>query len=963
MNLLQRLREHIEILLICTLLCLVQKPCFGQRDSIVINPTYYDYTTGYHYDSVALVPGVIYTIYNPPHYSNSSNLPLKLYSPEGLPITFRHRDGVPWTLNGFSFEVMVYEGTQTPSAYFGAARTNQTWGLDQVYYTTQAGKSMFLHTNGRSNSDAPLDTHFEVYVCPSDESEINNIRINDPSDGNITLRWNDNSDATSWTIQYGKNYFANDSSITTNSTYAQLNGLELGTTYYFRIFNNTSLDNTYCTAPIHTYKTQCDALHRTCIDYTDLLGCATRGYYGSFDSPHANKGIVDYGPESSISRHTVHTANTLDSRTAYHLHTLPPSGAPSVRIGNWLNGAQAESIVYGIHVDTNNHGLLLVRYAIVFEDPNHGMLEQPHVSIQIVDEKLNVIDPNCGAVDFYANEGLGWNSLYDGVLLWKDWSAIGLDLTAYHDQDIYVRIENYDCAVGGHFGYCYISIECLDKIVKSNRCGAVGLSELTAPAGFTYRWYAANAPNTTLGNGRVFTTSIPGTYYCQLGMLDGNCHFTLKASVGDRYPWADFSHEEIIDTERCEVLVKFHDLSTVSALENQLQDLHERVDSVSWDFGDGTQSSERNPRHHYDHGGSYEVHLYAYLGNGACENVKVRTIDVSDNPCTFDTMKVWICHNADCYVLNQHRFCDTGSYDLINGVHHTHLILLRDTVETDYYFTFDINSHHLPFQYNGEAFYASVEDYQIRYTNQQGCDSIIHVALHIHNDTTIRIDTTICREDFPISWNGFTFSNPQAITIPGTGVYMQDSTTIYEMHQSEITAIIIASPEMATFSHPDIMLSDAGNGVRRIWLLPDYTTTEQHFSYAYPLDHDSITIRLISYSNLGCPDTDSRSISLIREAIWVPNVFTPDLETNKLFRIYGEGFDKIKVYIYTREGLLVSQFTGPEGYWDGTATGRNTNAHGGTPCPQGTYTYRVVYTYISTPNNIQSKTGTITLLR
>ena len=153
---------------------------------------------------------------------------------------------------------------------------------------------------------------------------------------------------------------------------------------------------------------------------------------------------------------------------------------------------------------------------------------------------------------------------------------------------------------------------------------------------------------------------------------------------------------------------------------------------------------------------------------------------------------------------------------------------------------------------------------------------------------------------------------------------MQDSTTIYEVHQSEITAIIIASPEMATFSYPDILLSDAGNGVRRVWMLPDYTTTEQHFSYAYPLDHDSITIQLISYSNLGCPDTDSRSIRLIREAIWVPNVFTPDLETNNRFCIYGEGINKMIVYIYTREGLLVSQFTGPEGYWDGTATGRNT---------------------------------------
>ena len=52
-----------------------------------------------------------------------------------------------------------------------------------------------------------------------------------------------------------------------------------------------------------------------------------------------------------------------------------------------------------------------------------------------------------------------------------------------------------------------------------------------------------------------------------------------------------------------------------------------------------------------------------------------------------------------------------------------------------------------------------------------------------------------------------------------------------------------------------------------------------------------------------------------------------------------------------------------DGYWDGTATGKDLNAHGGTPCPQATYTYIITYTYITSPDHIEYQVGTVTLLR
>lgn len=950
------------MLLLLALLC--KMPCFGQRDSIIINPVSYDFSWGYYYDSIELVPGVIYTIYSPAHYSNIDNLPLKLYSSNGQPITFRHKDGNPWARSGHRFEADVYSGVQSPTNLLGTVSTSQSSGLEEVYYVTQAGESLFLHSRGANLTDDTIDSRFEVFTCPGNENPYD-VRIDEE---NRILLWSDSSQATSWKVWYENTLCTYIDSIVTNNTFIPLDNIYPGT-YYFRISNsyNGFTNSNYCLEPHKfTISCSCEDFNNSCIDYTDLHSCATQGFYGNWNNLWQHNGIVDFGPNNMYSRHTVCTTDQTDPRTSYQLHTLPPSGAPSVRLGNWLSGGEAESLVYGMHVDSNRHNLLLVRYAIVFEEPGHLLELQPHVSLQIVDTAFNVIDPSCGAVDFYANQDLGWNNINDRQILWKDWSAIGLDLTSYHDQDIFVKIENYDCGFSAHYGYCYFAFECMEKIVKSDQCGPMNSTTFSAPVGFSYRWFSESNPDITLSLERTFFTNNPGTYYCQLSMPDGNtnCHFTLKTTMSDRYPWAAFSYQVDTNSNNCNVEVHFNDLSTVSAIENTLQDLHERVDSVSWDFGDGTISSERSPIHHYDEVGTYEVTLSAFLGNGTCIDDTAMTIVIPpSSPCTFDTIHAGICDNEGCWEHEGIRFCDTGTYDLKIGHQYLHIILSQDTTQRDYYFNFDLNNSQLPFVFNDESFTNSTSDSIIILSNQHGCDSVLHLTLNIHNDTTIYFDTTICKEDFPIDWNGYTFTQPQSFLQVGTGFYGQDSTNIYEAQQSEISAIIVASPQVVTSLDPVIQLSDAGNGVSRLWTLPDYTTSEQQFSYTYPIGLDTIPVQLIAYSPLGCSDTDFITLHILHEAIYAPNVFTPGQETNNRFYVQGEGINNISVSIFTREGLLVSQFSGMDGYWDGTATGKDLNAHGGTPCPQATYTYIITYTYITSPDHIEYQVGTVTLLR
>ncbi len=90
-------------------------------------------------------------------------------------------------------------------------------------------------------------------------------------------------------------------------------------------------------------------------------------------------------------------------------------------------------------------------------------------------------------------------------------------------------------------------------------------------------------------------------------------------------------------------------------------------------------------------------------------------------------------------------------------------------------------------------------------------------------------------------------------------------------------------------------------------------------------------------------------------AIWVPNVFTPDGNTNNHFRVFSYDVTEMRVFIFRRNGLQITEFDGLTGAWDGT--------YRGIACPQETYTYCIVYRTAARPQILQRKVGTVTLLR
>jgi hypothetical protein len=124
------------------------------------------------------------------------------------------------------------------------------------------------------------------------------------------------------------------------------------------------------------------------------------------DDVPQQKGAVDYGYNSIESRHTWHyMPGEMDARTGNELPTVPEGEVVSVRLGNWNMGGEFESVTYTHQIDSGSNMILLLKYAIVIEDPGHpDKTDQPVFMLELLDEYNNPLDPSgCGDANFVAN--------------------------------------------------------------------------------------------------------------------------------------------------------------------------------------------------------------------------------------------------------------------------------------------------------------------------------------------------------------------------------------------------------------------------------------------------------------------------------------------------------------------------------------------------------------------------------
>lgn len=436
-----------------------------------------------------------------------------------------------------------------------------------------------------------------------------------------------------------------------------LEGLDEGL-YDFRIRGVCSTD-TSAYAYHNSYAQFCPERH--CINYVNLHDSANViCTYGTYKNPSQSEGVVDYGPDDKYSRHTVNwEPDVYDPRTCNQLPTIPDGELASVRLGNWNINAQGEAIEYLYTADVENAAILLLKYAVVLEDPGHGPNDNPRFEMQILDESGTLISPTCGACDFAADQSRhdqGWHTCgrapgVSSVVCWKEWTTIGLNLqeVGIKTGDILrIRLVTKDCAWSAHCGYAYFTLGCAAAKVTGTSCGNEAMLSVAAPNGFDYAWYDKDDNFVTNDQKLSVLPSDTSTYRCHLSYKENDeCGFDLYSSVRPRFPIAEYKYQ--YQPSNCQNKVRFANLSHIMTMFNNVEEHHydEPCDEYEWNFGNGQISADKNPVCIFpNEGGYFDVTLTASISEGVCYDDTTITIFIPSIGDTLITIDSTICEGS-----------------------------------------------------------------------------------------------------------------------------------------------------------------------------------------------------------------------------------------------------------------------------------------------------------------------------
>ena len=104
-----------------------------------------------------------------------------------------------------------------------------------------------------------------------------------------------------------------------------------------------------------------------------------------------------------------------------------------------------------------------------------------------------------------------------------------------------------------------------------------------------------------------------------------------------------------------------------------------------------------------------------------------------------------------------------------------------------------------------------------------------------------------------------------------------------------------------------------------------------------------------------CADTIQDTYPILKGDVWVPNVFTPDANDNKVLKVGHHNINTYEIDIYNRAGQRVYHSSDPDECWDGTYNGK--------PCPAAAYVYHITFTTKSLPESSCEQNGSVLIVR
>lgn len=563
---------------------------------------------------------------------------------------------------------------------------------------------------------------------------------------------------------------------------------------------------------------------------------------GTFGTPAYNAGVVDYGYLAKESRHTIHwnheeyDPRTVTGRLQDGLKTVPDGEFATVRLGNWDINGETEGIEYEYTVDSTKASVLLLKYAVVLQDPDHESANQPRFTLEILYNDMPLDKYGCGEAKFTAGmntNGAGWHKVPDPndpnvVVWWKDWTTVGLNLAAYHGKTLKIKLKTYDCAQLGHYGYAYFTLYCTDGKIRGLTCGDSPKTIFEGPEGFNYRWYLLSNPTVTCGTHRTLEIDANDTLTYYLDVIqptNSQCYYTLSASGVGRWPkaYAEYEHS----TRDCQNTVKFINKSYIKRINQITSDTtntKETCDSFMWDFGDGTTSTDEHPTHVYPTtGGTYVVKLSSGIANGMCVDDTTFILVIPKVGISRDTTYASICAGKS-YIFNEVPYFEEGVYsDTISGDFDCDIIntlVLTILPKSDTIYVYDTICSHEDYFFNGEKIQKTGK-YEFKLESSFGCDSIVVLDLLVNQSLQIDFDSIVvaCEDDrnivVPYSLTTGNFYSCDVEVTSEQGLYMNYSDIVPE---SDALIVPMDSVLIPGFYDLNINFGESGCGLEKVIL-------------------------------------------------------------------------------------------------------------------------------------------------
>lgn len=700
-----------------------------------------------------------------------------------------------------------------------------------------------------------------------------------------------------------------------NTTTYYVDGLQPHTGYVFVVKIICPDGRISCNQSTGNFSTTLD----NCIDFIDLNDTDhIHRTWGTYSNPE----LYTFG---EMGRHVAIVDTTLyDVHTGNQLRCIPPGEEASFRLGDDNIGSQGETIIYDYTVDSLDKDMIVLKYAVVMQNSNHTSVNQPHVTMSILDSTGSVIDTTCCYADFYAAGDLGWNSVPGTNIIWKDWTTIGIDIAPYHGQQIKIRFTTTDCADGGHFGYAYFNIRCDSKRIDLvNLCDSEDSVTLRAPLGFEYQWTRGSDTTVISTENEIKVPADLTPYYCHASFIGKpECFFSIHSLA--TLPEARAAMHYDVDT--CGQRITLYSDCKVNIDEDFLPYVHQTIDSVSWEVQGDTLYGDTIVVDIHDNGLCY-IRIRCKLSDSYCSDMYEDSVwfdIVHHKEIVGDTMACL----GDTVILGINP-PDTSWFlfvwDDSSQVPVRPLVVTSDTVVrlvSQFFSCVDTLYHTIGmFPHYDDTLYVdacpgitdTLDFHEIasglfthNTADRNGCDSLTSLLLTVHPAYYDTVRATLCGESFL----------NEEFSEDSSGVYTHAYTTVWGCD---------------SLYHLDFVRYELWSDTLHEEIL--YGETYQRFGF----EESEEGFYEIRYTDVhGCDSVQSLDLTVI----WLrfPNVVTPNGDGyNDRFEIpdllRAKIFDYNCLWIYDRWGRLIykkENIHREEDFWDPNKT--NT--------PDGTYFYR-----------------------